>query len=101
MLPKDDTVIESASAAGTGTKPSHGDTVDDTTTAEQKLRWHRDRYFGSLAFNLAAFILPALYGTLSKLWVASIDTSMVVTTDAYTYMSTAAEAINEGLPRAA
>lgn len=66
-----------------------------------RLAWHRTRYHGSLLFNLCAFILPALYGTLSKLWVAKIDSSMVVTTDAYTYMSTAAEAINEGLPRAA
>lgn len=72
---------------------------------EQKRSWkltlHRDRYFGSLLFNVAAFILPALYGTLSKLWVADIDSSMVVTTDAYTYMNTASEAVNEGLPRAA
>ncbi|EHK24788.1 uncharacterized protein TRIVIDRAFT_61552 [Trichoderma virens Gv29-8] len=61
----------------------------------------RDRYYGSLLFNVAAFILPALYGTLSKLWVANIDSSMVVTTDAFTYMNTASEAVNEGLPRAA
>ncbi|KAH7162045.1 hypothetical protein B0J13DRAFT_632834 [Dactylonectria estremocensis] len=67
----------------------------------QRSAWHRSRYCGSLAFNIAAFILPALYGTLSKLWVAQMDASMVVTTDAYTYMSTASEAINEGLPRAA
>ncbi|KAI3321679.1 hypothetical protein HD806DRAFT_545877 [Xylariaceae sp. AK1471] len=66
MLPKDDTVVESASA-----------------------------YFGSLAFNVAAFILPALYGTLPKLWVANVDSSMVVTTDVYTYLNTAAEAFNE------
>ena len=53
-----------------------------------------DHYF-------AAFILPALYGTLSKLWVAEIDPSMVVLTDTYTYMNIVAEAFNEGLPRAA
>ncbi|KAF2969108.1 hypothetical protein GQX73_g4451 [Xylaria multiplex] len=63
-------------------------------------RWRRDKYLGSLTFNIAAFILPALYSTLSKLWVANIDSSMVVTTDVYTYLNTAAEAINEGLPRA-
>ncbi|KPM42499.1 hypothetical protein AK830_g4034 [Neonectria ditissima] len=63
--------------------------------------WHRNQYYGSLLFNIAAFILPALYGTLSKLWVANIDASMVVTTDSYTYMNTASEAFNEGLPRAA
>lgn len=44
-------------------------------------RWPRNCYFGSLSFNLAAFMLPALYGTLSKLWVANIDSSMVVTTE--------------------
>ncbi|RTE84465.1 hypothetical protein BHE90_001074 [Fusarium euwallaceae] len=67
----------------------------------RRFPWHRTQYRGSLLFNLASFILPALYGTLSKLWVANIDSSMVVTTDAYTYMNTAAEAVNEGLPRAA
>lgn len=51
-------------------------------------------------FNVCAFVLPALYATLSKLWVASIDSSMVVTTDVYTYIGVVAEVINEGLPRA-
>ena len=50
---------------------------------------------------MAAFVLPALYGTLSKLWVANIDSSMVATTDTYTYIGVLAEVINEGLPRAA
>jgi Na+-driven multidrug efflux pump len=59
------------------------------------------RYLGALLFNLAAFILPALYATLSKLWVANIDSSLVVLTDANTYMGVVAEVINEGLPRAA
>ena len=45
-------------------------------------------------------MLPALYGTLSKLWVANIDSSMVVTTDVYTYIGVVAEVLNEGLPRA-
>ncbi|KAJ4268977.1 hypothetical protein NW762_003048 [Fusarium torreyae] len=63
--------------------------------------FHRTHYTGALLFNLASFILPALYGTLAKLWVANIDSSMVVLTDAYTYMNTASEAVNEGLPRAA
>jgi Na+-driven multidrug efflux pump len=53
-----------------------------------------------LLFNICAFILPALYGTLSKLWVANIDASMVVTTDTYTYIGVVAEVLNEGLPRA-
>ncbi|THX28711.1 hypothetical protein D6D10_09125, partial [Aureobasidium pullulans] len=57
-------------------------------------------YSGTLGFNLCAFILPALYGTLGKLWVANIDSSMVVTTDVYTYIGVVAEVLNEGLPRA-
>lgn len=52
-------------------------------------------------FNIFAFLLPALYGTLSKLWIANIDASRVVTTDVYTYIGTVAEVLNEGLPRAA
>jgi Na+-driven multidrug efflux pump len=58
------------------------------------------RYTGALLFNICAFILPVLYGTLSKLWVANIDSSMVVTTDTYTYIGVVAEVLNEGLPRA-
>lgn len=45
--------------------------------------------------------LPALYATLSKSWVANIDSSMMVTTDAYTYIGVVVEVVNEGLPRAA
>src|SRR4051812_44016697 len=62
---------------------------------------NRSRYSGALLFNLAAYILPALYSTLSKLWVANIDSSLVVLTDANTYMGVVVEVINEGLPRAA
>jgi Na+-driven multidrug efflux pump len=58
-------------------------------------------YSGSLVFNLAAFLLPALYGTLSKLWVANIDSSQVVTTDVYTYIGVIAQVLNDGLPRSA
>ncbi|EDU46255.1 conserved hypothetical protein [Pyrenophora tritici-repentis Pt-1C-BFP] len=61
---------------------------------------HRDTYIGALLFNISAFILPALYTTLSKLWVAHIDSSMVVTTDTFTYIGVVAEVLNEGLPRA-
>jgi Na+-driven multidrug efflux pump len=61
---------------------------------------HRDTYLGALLFNVFAFILPALYVTLSKLWVANIDSSMVVTTDIFTYIGVIAECLNEGLPRA-
>lgn len=59
-----------------------------------------NRYTGALLFNLCAFVLPALYSTLSKLWVANIDSSMVVTTDSYTCIGVVAEVLNEGLPRA-
>lgn len=38
---------------------------------------------------------------MSKLWVADIDASRVVTTDVYTYIGVVAEVLNEGLPRAA
>ncbi|KAF1991697.1 hypothetical protein K402DRAFT_409807 [Aulographum hederae CBS 113979] len=62
--------------------------------------WSRRRYSGAVLFNIGAFVLPALYATLSKLWVANIDSSSVVITDAYTYMGVVVEVINEGLPRA-
>jgi hypothetical protein len=61
---------------------------------------HLDTYLGALLLNICAFILPALYVTLSKLWVANIDSSMVVTTDIFTYIGVIAECLNEGLPRA-
>ena len=64
-------------------------------------RADRYRYSGAIIFNFFAFLLPALYATLSKLWVANIDSSMVVTTDVYTYIGVVAEVLNEGLPRAA
>ena len=59
------------------------------------------RYQGSLAFNILAFLLPALYGTLDKFWIANIDPSQVVTTDVYTYIGVIVEVLNDGLPRAA
>ncbi|CAG8980763.1 hypothetical protein HYALB_00011341, partial [Hymenoscyphus albidus] len=60
-----------------------------------------NRYTGSLYWNFIASLLPALYSTLSKLWVANIDSKLVVTTDVYTYIQTLAEVLNEGLPRTA
>lgn len=60
-----------------------------------------NRYQGSLIFNLAAFALPALYSTISKLWIANIDPSQVVTSDTYTYISVIAQVLNDGLPRSA
>ncbi|KAF9524154.1 hypothetical protein CPB83DRAFT_861703 [Crepidotus variabilis] len=83
------------------------DEVEDNETGIANTRtkiqsaFSRDRYSGALLFNFAAFILPALYSTLAKLWVANIDASLVSTTDAYTYLSTVTESLNEGLPRAA
>ncbi|KAG9199164.1 hypothetical protein G6514_008993 [Epicoccum nigrum] len=81
------------------------DYEDDTASKGQALKdlkpsFHRNTYSGALLFNLAAFALPALYSTLSKLWVANIDSSMVVTTDTYIYIGVVAEVLNEGLPRA-
>ncbi|KAJ1302161.1 hypothetical protein OPQ81_000989 [Rhizoctonia solani] len=64
-------------------------------------RSSRSTYTGALLFNILAFVLPALYDTLVKIWIAKIDSSFVVTTDAYTYISTIVEVLNEGLPRAA
>lgn len=58
-----------------------------TEAADQELAqqsdsfWLRDRYFGALSFNLAAFALPALYSTPAKLWIAKLDPNMVVVTE--------------------
>ncbi|EKV13841.1 hypothetical protein PDIG_35850 [Penicillium digitatum PHI26] len=38
--------------------------------------------------------------TLVKIWIANIDSTLVVTTDVYTYIGTVAEVLNECLPRA-
>ncbi|XP_044721497.1 uncharacterized protein HRG_04412 [Hirsutella rhossiliensis] len=90
------TVTQKASTApSTERQAQHLDAPMSTPTS----RWRRDRYPVALSFNVAAFLLPALYSTLAKLWVARIDSSMVVTIDVYTYMATIAEVINEGLPR--
>lgn len=101
MLPKGDTVIEtSASSAGPGTGCATRSAVVGGSRVEplDKAWWHRDRYFGALLFNLASFVLPALYSTLSKLWVANIDSSMVVTTDVYTYIGTISGMSSPRLP---
>jgi len=58
-------------------------------------------YSGSLIFNLGTFLLPALYSTLSKLWIAKLDSTQVVTTDVYTYIGVIAQVLNDGLPRSA
>ncbi|KAG8831934.1 hypothetical protein FRC17_002339 [Serendipita sp. 399] len=88
-------------------QPSERDQATELNKSHQKPMkvrflsvWNRNSYEGALLFNICAFILPALYGTLSKLWVANIDASQVVTTDVYTYIGVIVEVINEGLPRA-
>ena len=90
-------------------KPSHS--VDEAAVRSDEQNeviqdlsssfWARSSYGGTLLFNIAAFILPPLYSTLSKYWIANIDSSMVATTDAYTYINVVVEVLNEGLPRAA
>lgn len=96
MLPEaDHTTVEEV---GTSWDVDAGDGPND---APQYKNWHhRDRYAGALLFNIGAFFLPALYSTLSKLWVANIDASLIVTTDVYTYIGVVVEVLNEGLPRA-
>ncbi|MCJ1473309.1 hypothetical protein MMC13_001960 [Lambiella insularis] len=73
----------------------------DTDATWRKQPWSRKTYPGSLLFNLGAFLLPALYSTLSKLWIADIDSSQVVTTDVYTYIGVIVQVLNDGLPRSA
>ncbi|KAJ1327427.1 hypothetical protein MN608_06754 [Microdochium nivale] len=84
-----------------GYEPTHDRNDNDNAHKGSNSRLHRNAYLGALLFNIASFLLPAFYGTLSKLWVANIDASLVVTTDSYTYIGVFAEVLNEGLPRAA
>ncbi|KAF2452487.1 hypothetical protein BDY21DRAFT_294614 [Lineolata rhizophorae] len=107
MLPKNDVETDDRTAEQSDEAP-HPEQGDDDVEEHsrvkdwwRRLSWHRDSYPGAFAFNFAAFILPALYATLSKLWVANIDASLVATTDAYTYVGVVVEVLNEGLPRAA
>ncbi|OAP57154.1 hypothetical protein AYL99_07892 [Fonsecaea erecta] len=95
MLPSKD-VVEVAEPV-----PHQADDDYDQRPSRDNGIWSRDRFCGALAYNFVGFGLPALYSTLSKLWVANIDSSMVVTVDSYTYIGVVAEVINEGLPRAA
>ena len=104
MLPKDEDVVETIVENGSGGRSiSHSREPSRyvETYAKRDSCWTRDRSFGALLFNVCAFILPALYATLSKLWVANIDTKLVATTDSYTYIGVVSEVINGGLPRAA
>ncbi|KAL8937298.1 MAG: hypothetical protein Q9216_004498 [Gyalolechia sp. 2 TL-2023] len=101
MLKSDDITVTSASRDEDRDDRRRWLEVAPTFKGWKSSWWKRDRYTGALLFNVLAFILPALYATLSKLWVARIDTALVATTDSYTYIGTVAEVLNEGLPRAA
>ncbi|KAF8734774.1 hypothetical protein RHS02_06607, partial [Rhizoctonia solani] len=68
--------------------------------AEMPRRFSRNTYTGALLINILASALPAIYDTLVKIWISKIDSSFVVTTDAYTYINVIVEVLNEGLPRA-
>lgn len=83
------------------TRTSPSAVTDPSPSTIWRVSTRRTTYTGALLFNAAAFTLPAVYGTLSKLWVAAIDPSLVVTADLYTYIGVVAEVLNEGLPRAA
>ncbi|KAI1775760.1 hypothetical protein F4818DRAFT_414862 [Hypoxylon cercidicola] len=98
MLPEVDTTITTADEVQSSWDVNASDGPNGVS---QHKNWrHRDRYAGALLFNIGAFFLPALYNTLSKLWVADIDSSLIVTTDVYTYIGVVVEVLNEGLPRA-
>ena len=101
MSPKTPHIVSESHASPDS--PNNTQTPDGNTRSSKfrKFRLSRSNYAGTLLFNLATFILPALYGTLSKLWVANIDSSMVATTYSYSYIGDIAEVLNEGLPRAA
>ncbi|KAF2669637.1 hypothetical protein BT63DRAFT_455618 [Microthyrium microscopicum] len=103
MLPKTDVEVETTGLSLTA-EGFHEHELNRTGLYKShpwyEIPIRRDSFIGAFAFNFAAFILPALYGTLSKLWVANIDSSMVATTDVYTYVGVITEVINEGLPRA-
>lgn len=84
-LAKDDPVLSTENAAANSETPPDPTSPSGNENASlRKVWWHRDRYSGALLFNLAAFILPALYNTLSELCIANIDSYMVVATDVYT-----------------
>ncbi|KAI1382462.1 hypothetical protein F4677DRAFT_26363 [Hypoxylon crocopeplum] len=95
------TMLPEANNTDDGEPRSSWDVNASDRPSEHKTWRHRDHYAGALLFNIGAFTLPALYSTLSKLWVADIDASLIVTTDVYTYIGVVVEVLNEGLPRAA
>ncbi|KAJ3156904.1 hypothetical protein HDU86_003439 [Geranomyces michiganensis] len=74
-----------------------------TTHVSPQPRLHaiRATYRGAVFINFLTILLPALYGTLSKLWIAQLAPSQVVTVDLYTYVGVITEVVNEGLSRVA
>ncbi|KAK2713043.1 uncharacterized protein LOC136025301 isoform X2 [Artemia franciscana] len=77
------------------------DDIIEPDRERNKQQWYsRKSYFGAVCFNIATYLIPAIYSTLSKLWIAKINADSVATTDAYTYMGVIVEIWNEGLPRA-
>ncbi|KAH8805130.1 hypothetical protein F5884DRAFT_798486 [Xylogone sp. PMI_703] len=104
MPSKNDVAVIASDLSGVEShQPQDSDRISQSEqdVVWNKKWWSRERYAGALIFNLCAFLLPALYATLSKIWVADFDASLVVTTDVYTYIGVVAEVLNEGLPRAA
>jgi hypothetical protein len=82
MLPKDDTAVL-ASEARSSSADNHHNTGPKSHYPDKRHHF-RQRCHGALIVNLATFRLPALYATLSKLWVASFGASIVVATNSYT-----------------
>ncbi|KAI2779253.1 hypothetical protein F4815DRAFT_474691 [Daldinia loculata] len=95
MLPEADSAVDGPQSPRNENGNNH-----PIGALKNRIWFSRNHYVGALLFNLGAFVLPALYSTLSKLWVAEIDSSLVVTTDVYTYIGVVVEVLNEGLPRA-
>ncbi|CEL63095.1 hypothetical protein RSOLAG1IB_05135 [Rhizoctonia solani AG-1 IB] len=79
-----------------------GEDVEQENSFQEDMprRFSRNTYTGALLINILASALPAIYDTLVKIWISKIDSSFVVTTDAYTYINVIVEVLNEGLPRA-
>lgn len=70
-MPKDDDDVTGQAV------PDSREHADDQHVDEPTVpaAWSKKSYTGSPLFNVGAFILPALYGTLSKLWVVSLRLS--------------------------
>ncbi|KAI9099867.1 hypothetical protein DFS34DRAFT_680246 [Phlyctochytrium arcticum] len=67
-----------------------------------KLRFPaRNTFAGALLLNFIAFLIPALYGTLQKLWIGQIDPSGVRVKDAWGWMTLLTDTATEGLSRVA